>query len=731
MKRLILIALFALILPSTNASAQFSIGEISILRSLTTRLCTNGQIPAWDVATQRWICGSGGGGGGAIQDAVADGLTKGLAAFVAADFNSSSGIISIDYTNAQSASGSTKGFLTSTDWTTFNNKESALTFSAPLSRAVNTVSCPTASGSQAGCLSSADWTTFNNKGVGTITSVTATSPVTSTGGTTPVIACATCAVTSSSLAQFASTTSAQLATLISNETGSGLLVFGTSPTIVTPTIASFTNATHNHQDAAGGGTLDAAAVAAGTIAPARLGSGSGGATKFLREDSTFQTIGGGGDALVANPLSQFAATTSAQLAGVISDESGSGLVILQTSPTIITPTIASFTNATHNHTNAAGGGQLTDAALSSAVTVPKGGSGATTLTGLLLGNGASAFTAVTTSAGISGALSDETGSGALVFGTSPTIVTPTIASFANANHNHTDSAGGGQIPGNALSSYIPNLVTMATLPGSPTAGQVVTVTDGATSGQCEPSGVTTGSFQTLCRRNAITAHWEPVVPIGAASSLQAAKDVGASITNAVDASTAVKIGNGTINWIRYCDSSNVCHDTTDLPSDTVFKLFSGKRFSVTNSADVEVASIDEATGRPAGFAAGAAFGSENGGSNITCSGGGGDTTYLTVFGNTLSSTESIVRHPSSVTGLLGNLYIAIPSAVPASQTVTVTAMIANSASTVTCAVTATGVACNDTTHTAAVAIGNNLSLRINCAGGTTAIATLRAGFRIQ
>lgn len=58
---------------------------------------------------------------------------------------------------------------------------------------------------------------------------------------------------------------------------------------------------------------------------------------------------------------------------------GSGLIVLQsspsittptisggtlTSPTIVTPTIASFTNAQHNHTNAAGGGQLTTAVLS-------------------------------------------------------------------------------------------------------------------------------------------------------------------------------------------------------------------------------------------------------------------------------------------------------------------------------------------------------------------------------
>lgn len=52
--------------------------------------------------------------------------------------------------------------------------------------------------------------------------------------------------------------------------------------------------------------------------------------------------------------------------GVISTyfTTGSGFsVVLSSSPTIVTPTIASFTNATHNHTNAAGGGTLPEGAL--------------------------------------------------------------------------------------------------------------------------------------------------------------------------------------------------------------------------------------------------------------------------------------------------------------------------------------------------------------------------------
>jgi hypothetical protein len=55
------------------------------------------------------------------------------------------------------------GYLSSTDWSTFNGKESVLTFSSPLVRTTNTISIPAATTSVNGYLSSADWTTFNNK----------------------------------------------------------------------------------------------------------------------------------------------------------------------------------------------------------------------------------------------------------------------------------------------------------------------------------------------------------------------------------------------------------------------------------------------------------------------------------------------------------------------------------------------------------------------------------------
>lgn len=48
-------------------------------------------------------------------------------------------------------------------------------------------------------------------------------------------------------------------------------------------------------------------------------------------------------ALTANKLSAFAATTSAELAGVISDETGSGVLVFGTSPALTTPAIAGGT----------------------------------------------------------------------------------------------------------------------------------------------------------------------------------------------------------------------------------------------------------------------------------------------------------------------------------------------------------------------------------------------------
>ena len=60
--------------------------------------------------------------------------------------------------------------------------------------------------------------------------------------------------------------------------------------------------------------------------------------------TVFSLSAGGGDALQSLTLAQFAATTSSQLAGIISDETGSGALVFGTSPTLTTPVIASIVN---------------------------------------------------------------------------------------------------------------------------------------------------------------------------------------------------------------------------------------------------------------------------------------------------------------------------------------------------------------------------------------------------
>ena len=104
-----------------------------------------------------------------------------------------------------------------------------------------------------------------------------------------------------------------------------------TPTQVTADLIAFVG------DAGSGGTKG--------LVPAPA---TGDSTKFLKGDGTWTSIPGGGDALVANPLSQFAATTSAQLAGVMSDETGSGALVFATSPTLVTPTIGVATATSVN-----------------------------------------------------------------------------------------------------------------------------------------------------------------------------------------------------------------------------------------------------------------------------------------------------------------------------------------------------------------------------------------------
>ena len=62
-----------------------------------------------------------------------------------------------------SSGGVTAGLLSNTDHAAFSGKEEALTFTAPITRAVNAISIPQATGVASGYLDSSDYISFNNK----------------------------------------------------------------------------------------------------------------------------------------------------------------------------------------------------------------------------------------------------------------------------------------------------------------------------------------------------------------------------------------------------------------------------------------------------------------------------------------------------------------------------------------------------------------------------------------
>lgn len=116
---------------------------------------------------------------------------------------------------------------------------------------------------------------------------------------------------------------------VTGTTGSGDVVLSTSPTLVTPALGAATATSINGLGITSStGTL--------TIANGKTASISNTLT-FTGTDSSSVAFGAGGTvAYTGDKLNAFAATSSSELAGVISDETGSGALVFGTSPTFTT-----------------------------------------------------------------------------------------------------------------------------------------------------------------------------------------------------------------------------------------------------------------------------------------------------------------------------------------------------------------------------------------------------------
>ena len=219
---------------------------------------------------------------------------------------------------------------------TFDIDSTVTTLTGTQTLTNKTLTSPTINGATIG----ATGATFNGSTSGTITvlasAVAGTNSLTLPAATDTLVGKATTDTLTNKSINLANntltTTSAQLATAISDETGTGVVVFNNSPTLITPTLGAASATSIN-------GLTISSTTGTLSIANGKTLTASNTLTLTGTDTSSVAFGAGGTVAYVANKLSVFAATTSAELAGVISDETGTGALVFASSPTLVTPTL--------------------------------------------------------------------------------------------------------------------------------------------------------------------------------------------------------------------------------------------------------------------------------------------------------------------------------------------------------------------------------------------------------
>ena len=193
----------------------------------------------------------------------------------------------------------------------------------------------------------------------------------------------------------ATPSSANLISAVTDETGTGSLVFATSPTLVTPALGT------------------PSALVGTNITGTASGLTAGNVTTNANLTGAVTSVGN------ATSLGSF---SSANLLAALTDETGTGSAVFATSPTLVTPALGTpsalvGTNITGTAAGLTAGTVTTNANLTGAVTS--------------VGNATSLGSF--TSANLLAALTDETGTGSAVFATSPTLVTPILGTPTSGN----------------------------------------------------------------------------------------------------------------------------------------------------------------------------------------------------------------------------------------------------------------------------------------------------------
>ena len=305
--------------------------------------------------------------------------------------------------------------------------------------------------------------------------------------------------------------SANLAASIDDETGTGALVFANSPTLVTPALGTpasgtLTNCTGLPISSGVSGLAANVATFLGTPSSANLASAvtdetGSGALVFANSPTLVSPALGtpasgtltnctglpmaGLSDLDADARTFLTTPSSANLAAAVDDETGSGALVFANTPTLVSPVLGAATGtsiavgaaSTMDVTGLEVQGGVKAVGVITASSFSGDGSSLTGVTADSVsvrkltnaGTGVTVFLETPSSANLASAVTDETGSGALVFATSPTLVTPVLGTPASGTLTNCTASNSSGVSGLAANA--------ATFFGTPSSANLRRLTD--------------------------------------------------------------------------------------------------------------------------------------------------------------------------------------------------------------------------------------------------------------